>query len=249
MIELRDDGRGINKERVLAKAVERGLVDPNKDLPDSEIFQMIFHPGFSTAEVVSDISGRGVGMDVVRKNIEKLRGRIDVDSKMGEGTTITIRLPLTMAITDGMLLRVGEERYLMPIVSIEQSFQPEAGSVSTVTGKGEMVMLRGELLRLVRLHTLYEIDGAVTDPYQALLIVIEGEGGRCALMVDELLGQNQVVIKSLGEAMGQVPGVAGGAILGDGRVGLILDASGILQLSKTNIEQSPDQVGEPALVG
>ena len=233
VIELTDDGKGLNRERILAKAVERGLVDAGKELTDNETFQLIFQPGFSTAEKVTDVSGRGVGMDVVRKNIDSLRGRIDVGSKMGQGSTFSLRLPLTMAITDAMLLRVGEERYLLPVVSIEQSFRPEDGAISTVTGKGEVVQLRGELLPVHRLHELFAVPGAIRDPYEGLLIVIEGEGKRCALMADELLGQQQVVIKSLGRTLGQVPGVAGGAILGDGRVGLILDAAGIVELAHT----------------
>ncbi len=235
VIELQDDGKGLAKDKILAKAVERGLIDGNKELSDQETFMLVFQAGFSTAEKVTDVSGRGVGMDVVKRNIESLRGRIEVASKQGEGSTFSIRLPLTMAIADAMILSVGEETYLLPTVSIEQSFRPEPGSISTVSGQGEMVMLRGELLPLFRLHELFGVPKAQTDPYDALLIVIEGDGHRCALMVDELLGQQQVVIKSLGRGMAKVPGVSGGAILGDGRVGLILDATGLLQLAEGRI--------------
>jgi two-component system chemotaxis sensor kinase CheA len=235
VIELQDDGKGLAKDKILAKAAERGLVDGNKELSDQETFMLIFQAGFSTAEKITDVSGRGVGMDVVKRNIESLRGRIEVASKQGEGSTFSIRLPLTMAIADAMILSVGEETYLLPTVSIEQSFRPEPGSISTVSGQGEMVMLRGELLPLFRLHELFGVSNAQTDPYDALLIVIEGDGHRCALMVDELLGQQQVVIKSLGRGMAKVPGVSGGAILGDGRVGLILDATGLLQLAEGRI--------------
>ncbi len=230
VLVLQDDGKGLDRDRILAKAVDRGLVEPGRDLPDSEIFALIFHPGFSTAETVTDLSGRGVGMDVVKRGIESLRGRVEVDSRKGRGTTFTIRLPLTMAITDGMLVRVGEQRYLLPTVSIERSFQPQPEAISTVKGRGEMVLVRGELLPLFRLHRLFTVPAAVTDPCQGLLVLIEGEGKRCALMVDELLGQQQVVVKSLGATIGQVRGVSGGAILGDGRVGLILDPAGLLAL-------------------
>lgn len=238
VIELVDDGKGLNKEKILAKAKERGLLEAGRDMSEQDVFQLIFAPGFSTAEKITDVSGRGVGMDVVRRNIESLRGRIEVSSTLGEGSTFSIRLPLTMAITDAMILRVGEDRYLLPTVSIEQSFQPDAGSISTVTGQGEMVMLRGELLPLFRLHQLFQIEDAENDPYKGLLVVIEGDGRRCALMVDELLGQQQVVIKSLGQGMTKVAGIAGGAILGDGRVGLILDAAGLLQLAEGRVAAS-----------
>lgn len=181
-------------------------------------------------------------MDVVKRNIESLRGRIEVASKQGAGSTFSIRLPLTMAITDAMILRVGKETYLLPTVSIEQSFQPEHDTISRVSGRGEMVMLRGELLPLFRLHNLFDVPDAIQDPYEGLLVVIEGDGKQCALMVDELLGQQQVVIKSLGQGMAKVPGISGGAILGDGRVGLILDATGILQLAEGRAEAEPAMV-------
>ncbi|MFP4355087.1 MAG: chemotaxis protein CheA [Phycisphaerae bacterium] len=238
VIEIIDDGKGLDRDRILAKAREKGVIDGSKELTDSEVFSLIFAPGFSTAEKITDVSGRGVGMDVVKKNIESIRGRIEVSSKLGEGTTFAMRLPLTMAITDAMLLRVGTERYLLPTVSIEQSFRPEPGAISTVTNRGEMVMLRGELLPVFRLHQMFDVTDGVTDPYEGLLIAVESEGKRCALMVDELLGQQQVVIKTLGRTLKNIPGVAGGAILGDGRVGLILDASGLLQLAHGEIEMS-----------
>jgi len=232
VIELIDDGKGIDRDRVIAKAIERGLIKPGESLSDADAFGLIFRAGFSTAEKITDVSGRGVGMDVVRTGIESLRGRVEVASRPGAGSTFTIRLPLTMAITDGMLLRLGDRRYLLPVTSIERSFRPEAESLSTVTGgRGEMVMVRGELLPVFRLHELFDVPGAATDPGEALLIIIQGEQKRCALMVDELLGQQQVVVKSLGESLGQIPGVSGGAILGDGRVGLILDAAGLVKLA------------------
>ena len=170
-------------------------------------------------------------MDVARRGIEALRGRVDVASRPGHGTAFTLRLPLTMAIIDAMILRVGSEHYLLPTLSIEESFRPEPGAVSSVAGRGEVVTLRGGLIPIMRLHRLFGVRDATADPCEGLLIVFESEGKRCALMADELLGQQQVVIKSLGEGLGRVRGLAGGAILGDGRVGLILDAAGLLDLA------------------
>ncbi len=234
VIELQDDGKGLDKDKIIAKAVERGLIESAKDMTESEVFALIFQAGFSTAEKVTDISGRGVGMDVVKRGIESLRGKIELASKLNKGTTFTVRLPLTMAITDAMLIRVGSERYLLPTISIERSFRPEAGAISTVVGRGEVIMVRGDLLPVFRLHKLFRVPNAETDPQRGLLIIIESDEKRCALMVDELLGQQQVVIKSLGESLGQIPGVSGGAILGNGRVGLILDAAGLTKLAHDN---------------
>jgi len=231
VIELSDDGKGLDRERIVAKAIDRGLIASDEGLSHGEVFALIFQPGFSTAQAVTDISGRGVGMDVVKNGIESLRGRIEVNSQPGAGSTFTMRLPLTMAITDAMLLRVGRERYLLPIMSIERSFRPTAQQVFTVAGRGEMVQVRGELLPVFRLYELFGVPGATRSPTEALLILVEGEGKRYALLVDELLGQQQVVVKSLGRSLGEVPGISGGAILGDGRVGLILDAAAIVALA------------------
>ena len=231
VIELTDDGKGLDRDKILAKAIEKGLVTADKTLSDSEIFSFIFQPGFSTADKITDVSGRGVGMDVVKRGIESLRGRIEIASTIGEGSTFTIRLPLTMAITDAMQLRVGTQMFLLPTVSIERSFRPEADVLSTVSGRGELIMHRGDLLPIFRLHELFSIPGAVTEPTEGLLIIVENEGKRFALMADEILGQQQCVVKSLGEYMGHIPGVAGGTILGDGRVGLIIDASGLMQFA------------------
>jgi two-component system chemotaxis sensor kinase CheA len=200
-------------------------VDPEKALSDSEIFNLIFAPGLSTSEQITDVSGRGVGMDVVRKGVEALHGRIDINTAPGVGSTFTVRLPLTLAITDGMLVRVGPERYIIPTISIHLCFRPTPGSLSKVSGRGELVMLRGELMPIFRLHRLFGIYSAIEDPAQGLLVVVGDEDRRCALLVDELLGQQQVVAKSLTKAVGKIPGVSGGAILGDGQVGLILDTS------------------------
>lgn len=227
VVELEDDGRGLNRERILERARERGVVEPGRTLSEQEINQLIFAPGFSTAEQVTDLSGRGVGMDVVRRNIESIRGRIEVHSNEGSGTRISMILPLTLAITDGMLVRVGRERFLIPTLAIEVTFRPTTGSVSSVTGKGEMVMSRGELLPLFRLSRVLGVPGGLTEPREAIAVVIAEGGARYALLVDELLGQQQVVAKSLGAGVGRIEGISGGAILGDGTVGLLLDPAGI----------------------
>lgn len=232
VVRMEDDGKGLDREKILHKAVDKGLVDPDKNLTDAEVFNLIFEPGFSTADQITEVSGRGVGMDVVKRAIISLRGRIDIASAPGRGTTFTVRLPLTLAITDGMLVRVGEQRYIIPTVSIQMSFRPERGGLSTVTGRGEMVMLRGKLIPIIRLHQLFHLEGAVQDPYGALLVVIDDGARHSAVMVDELLGQQQVVAKSLGEGVGKVAGVSGGAILGDGRVGLIIDPGGLAAMAR-----------------
>lgn len=232
VIEIQDNGRGIDPDRILAKAVERGLVEPGRELPQNEIFELLFAPGFSTAEKVTDVSGRGVGMDVVKKNIEALRGRVEVSSTKGAGSTFTIRLPLTLAIIDGMLLKVGNETYVLPTVNIEQAFRPEPEALSTVRGQGEVVMLRGRLVPVFRLHRLLNVADACERPTEGLLVVIEHEGQRCALLADGLLGQQQVVIKSLGAAFGDIDGVSGAVILGNGRVGLILDVGGVIRIAR-----------------
>lgn len=231
IIEISDDGRGICKEKVLEKAIEKGLVEAGADITDQQIYQLIFQPGFSTAEKVTDISGRGVGMDVVRRNIDKLRGRIDIQSKEGEGTSISIALPLTLAIIDGMVVQVGSERYIIPTLSIEESFRPKKEEIITIQKKGELCNLRGNLISLVRLSELYHGSSLNKDPWDALLVVVESDGMRTCIMVDELIGQQQVVIKTIGETFKNVKGIAGGAILGDGKVGLILDVRGVIELS------------------
>jgi two-component system chemotaxis sensor kinase CheA len=226
-IEINDDGRGLNQDRILAKARERGLVADGVYLTDSEIFQLIFEPGFSTAEKVTDISGRGVGMDVVKKQIQKLRGKIDIQSTPGKGTTFYLKLPLTLAIVEGLVVGVGRERYILPIFSVHEMFRPSAEQVSTVQGRGEMVMVRNQLLPLIRLHRSLGVRPKNEAVGESLLIVAETEGRRFVMMVDEFIGKQEVVIKSLGASLKNTPGIAGGAILGDGRVGLILDLEAI----------------------
>jgi len=232
-IEIEDDGRGLDREVILAKGIERGVVREGDNLTDREVFNLIFEPGFSTAKEVTSVSGRGVGMDVVRRNIESLRGRTDIRSRVGEGSVFSIQLPLTLAIIDGMVVRVGHERYIIPTLSIVMSVRPEARDLSTVLGQGEMFMLRDELLPLFRLDRLFGVDDAEQDPTKALVVAVESDGKQVGLVVDELLGQQQIVIKSLGESMRGIPGLAGGAIMPDGRVGLILDVSGLIELANS----------------
>jgi two-component system chemotaxis sensor kinase CheA len=231
VIEIEDDGRGLDKDRILKKAVEKGIVPAGQTLSDDEIYRLIFHAGLSTARTTTSVSGRGVGMDVVKRNIEALRGPIDIVTAVGKGTTFSIRLPLTLAIIDGQIVSVGDQRYILPINAIEQSLRPTKEQVSTVMNRGEMAMVRGELLPVVRLHDVFKTGGARRDWTESLLVVVEENGRKCCLMVDELLGQQQVVIKSLGQAMGSIEGVSGGAIMGDGRVSLILDVPGLMELA------------------
>lgn len=239
VLELHDDGQGLDSAAILAKARQRGLVDNEARLSDEEIHGLIFRPGFSTARSVTDVSGRGVGMDVVKRNVDALCGKIDVESTPGVGTTFTLHLPLTTAIMDALLLRVGPERYLLSTLSVEESFRPAPGAICTVAHRGELVRLRDELFPIMRLSELLGPADAVTEPEQAVLVVVEVHGRKCALMVDELLGQQEVVIKSLGNAFASIPWASGGAILSDGRVGLILDAGEIVRLSQARVCEDP----------
>ena len=228
VIEIEDDGAGLNKERILAKGIQAGLVTAGAQLTDQEIFSLIFAPGLSTAEKVTDISGRGVGMDVVQRNISKLRGKIEVRSTPGKGSTISIHLPLTLAIIDGLIFTVGPERFIVPTLCVRESFRPTAAMISTVHGRGEMVSVRGQLSPLVRLYQQFGLQPDSTDPAQSIIIMVEtGHLHRC-LLVDRLIGKQEVVIKGLGNTFKQSRGLAGAAILGDGRVGLILDVNGLV---------------------
>ena len=227
IIEIKDDGKGLQKERILNKAIDKGLVSNQASMTDNQIYNLIFAPGLSTADKVTNISGRGVGMDVVKKNIEKLRGKVDVTSQEGVGSTFTIKLPLTLAIIDGIVVNVGDTKYIIPTVSIEESLQPKEEEISTVKNQGEVVNIRGNLLSLVRLHKLYNINTTKTVPWESIVVVVEGAEGKYGVLVDELLGQQQVVIKSLGDRFKNVKGISGSAILGDGKVGLILDVTGV----------------------
>ncbi len=229
-VEIEDDGRGLDRDAIAAKALERGLITSADSLTDDEIYGLIFEPGFSTAKQVSEVSGRGVGMDVVRSNVLSMRGNIRITSEQGVGTRVTLVLPLTMAIIDGMILRVGTDRYILPLLSIVESFQPTADMITSVYGRGEMVPFRERLLPMVRLAELFEVDGAETDPTKAIVVVIEDSGRQLGLLVDELLGENQTVIKSLGRGLGRVEGIAGASIMPDGFPGLIIDVGALFKM-------------------
>lgn len=232
-IEIADDGAGLDREKLIKKAIERGIVREDQKLTDQEAFLLIMEPGFSTAAVVSDVSGRGVGMDVVRKNIQKMRGQIEIQSTPGKGTTFSIRLPLTLAIIDGMVVRVANRRYVIPLLSITRMLRPDQSRIPTVFNQAEMLQTEEGLIPLHRVHRLFDIPGATTDPTQASVVVIEHEGKRVGLLIDELLGQQQIVIKSLGESMRGTEGIAGGAIMPDGKVGLIMDLDSLIRLAGT----------------
>jgi two-component system, chemotaxis family, sensor kinase CheA len=223
VIELSDDGRGLDRQKIFTKALERGLISSDADLSDDDIYALIFKPGFSTAAQVTDISGRGVGMDVVRKHIEKLRGRIETRSMPGQGSTFLLKLPLTLAIIDGLVVGVGPERYIVPLFSIREIFRPKADTIWTVQERAEMALVRGSLVPVTRLYKKFDVTPRSEDPCQGVLVLAEVESQRFCLLVDELIGKQEVVIKSLGETFSGTVGIAGGAILGDGRVGLILD--------------------------
>ncbi len=227
VIEIADDGRGLDCQKILAKARQKGLVDETQHLSENDIFRLILAPGFSTAEQVTDISGRGVGMDVVTRQVERLRGRIEIRSQVGQGTTFLLKLPLTLAIIDGLVVAIGCHRYIVPLFSVSEMFRPAAETIFTVQNRQEMAMVRERLLPVLRLYKRFGIAPRSEDPYQALMIVAETEEQSFCLMVDDLIGKQEVVIKSLGESLGRIPGIAGGAILGDGRVGLILDMGGL----------------------
>ncbi|ALJ36448.1 chemotaxis protein CheA [Azospirillum brasilense] len=246
VIEITDDGRGINRPKVLSKAIEKGLVQPGATLSDEEIDNLIFLPGFSTADQVSNLSGRGVGMDVVRRNISSLGGRIGVYSTPGEGSRFVLSLPLTLAVLDGMVISVGEERFVLPLTNIVESLRPKAADLHGLVGKCDVMMARGEYVRLVYLHQLFGIPGAVADPTRALVVLVETEdGSRLGLVVDEVLGQQQVVIKSLEANFRRLDGVAAATILGDGRVALILDVAGLREMSRHMDSRAPRPPSSP----
>lgn len=234
-ITVEDDGRGLNRDRILAKALKQGLITDNEKLTDDQIWGLIFRPGFSTAEKVTDVSGRGVGMDVVKRNIEESGGTVSIKTVAGKGTSFTLKLPLTLAIIEGMTVRVGSDTYIVPLLSILQSIQPKADCLKTVVGKGELVNVHGAYLPVIRLYEVFTLKPEITDPTKAILLILETEGERVAVMVDEILGQQQVVIKSMEQNFRKVEGVAGATILGDGTVGFILDVHGLLDIARRDI--------------
>ncbi|MGF7207216.1 two-component system chemotaxis sensor kinase CheA [Skermanella aerolata] len=247
VIEVEDDGRGINRPRVLEKAVERGLVAAGVSMSDEEIDNLIFLPGFSTVDTVSAISGRGVGMDVVRRNIASLGGRIGVHSTPGEGTRFVLSLPLTLAVLDGMVISVGEQRFVLPLTNIIESLRPKSADLQSVANQYDVIMARGEYVRLVYVDRLFRIDKAIGDPTRGLVVLVETEeGGRLGLVVDEVLGQQQVVIKSLESNFQRLDGVSAATILGDGRVALILDVAGLQTMSRQTINRGARRPPPPA---
>nr|WP_315214972.1 chemotaxis protein CheA [uncultured Duganella sp.] len=231
IIEVSDDGGGLNRERILAKAEQNGL-PLSENMSDAEVWQLIFAPGFSTAEVVTDVSGRGVGMDVVKRNITAMGGVVDIRSAKGFGTTISISLPLTLAILDGMSIRVGEEVYILPLGFVIESLQPVADDVKEISGKGRVIKVRGEYLPLVPLYQMFDITPRFTDPTQGIVVIIETDGRKAGLFIDDLVGQQQVVVKNLESNYRKVAGISGATILGDGGVSLILDVAALIRSSR-----------------
>ncbi len=242
VIEVFDDGRGLDANKIRTRAIERGIISETSEHSEEELYGLIFVPGFSTASKVTDVSGRGVGMDVVKRHIERLRGRIEIRSALGQGTTFLLKLPLTLAIIDGLIVGVGGQRYILPIVAVKEMFRPSRDSLTSIEGTREMVRLRDLVLPVVRLSERFRLTPSSHRLEESLLIVTETENRQFCLVVDELVGRQEVVIKNLGELFGNVPGIAGGAILGDGQVGLILDPAGVFET------QAREMIEEPELV-
>ena len=233
VIEVRDDGKGMSREKILKKARERGL-DVSDTMPDSEVWQLIFAPGFSTADVVTDVSGRGVGMDVVKRNITSLGGSVEIDSAEGYGMRVSVRLPLTLAIMDGMSVGVGDEVYILPLSSVVESFQVNEGDVNTVTQGSQLVKVREEYMPVMSLERIFQVPrpGGAGSSGNNIMVVVEADGSRVAVLVDELLGQHQVVVKNLETNYRKVPNVSGATILGDGTVALILDTGALVRRAR-----------------
>ncbi len=237
-IIITDDGRGLNKDKILSKAIEKGLVKGDgSDLSDEKIFKLVFEPGFSTADKITDISGRGVGMDVVKKNIEKLNGRIDVKSSLGAGSTFTLRIPLTLAIIDGMLVRVGNTKYTIPVLSIRETIKPEMRMITFTPDGSEILSLRDGFIPVLRLHELFNTTPDSEKLDEGILVIIEDSGSLVALLIDEIVGQQQTVIKGLSEYIGKARGCSGCTILGDGSVSLILDLGSLVAMAEDKINQ------------
>jgi two-component system, chemotaxis family, sensor kinase CheA len=230
VIEITDDGKGLDKNKILTKALKNGMIQSEEGMTDSEIYKLIFLPGLSTAEKVTDVSGRGVGMDVVRQAVEKLRGKIEIESSIGVGTTFITRFPLTLAIIDGMIVRVGTESYILPTITIRQALRPTHEAYTNVVGKGEMINAMGHLMPLIRLYDIFNIEPKHKEPWDGIVVIVDSESGSKCLMVDKIIGKAEVVVKSLGEGLKNIKGIAGGAILGDGRIGLIIDTEGLFEL-------------------
>ncbi|TVU88120.1 chemotaxis protein CheA [Vreelandella titanicae] len=231
LIEVRDDGAGMDRDRLLAKARENGL-NVSDTMSDEEVFQLIFAPGFSTANEVTDVSGRGVGMDVVKRNIQSMGGRVEIQSKLGEGTNTRIVLPLTLAILDGMSIKVGGETFILPLSTVLESLQPAKEDMYAMAGDDVVIKVRDEYLPVIAIHEVLNVENAITDPTKSIAVIVQGEGRRYAMLVDELIGQQQVVVKNLEDNYRKVPGISAATILGDGSVALILDITGLHRLSR-----------------
>ena len=227
-IDVQDDGKGLDRDKILAKALEKGVIGSAQGLLDDDVYNLIMLPGFSTADKITDTSGRGVGMDVVKQNIEALNGIVNIKTRKGVGTTISIRLPLTLAIIDGLTVKVGKEVFIVPITSVIESVRPGAKDLSSIEEKGEVVHVRGEYIPMIRLHKLLDIPCNRLDPCQAIVVVVQHDNRKYGFMVDELLGEQQVVLKTLGSATPKVRCIAGGTIMGDGQVALVLDVVGVI---------------------
>lgn len=242
VIEVSDDGAGLNREKILAKAMQQGLA-VNESMPDEEVWQLIFAPGFSTAEQITDISGRGVGMDVVKRNIQEMGGHVEIHSRGGHGTTTRIVLPLTLAILNGMSVKVGNEAYILPLSYVIESLQPLPEHLHSITSDGHVIKVRGEYLPLIELHRVFDVTGAQVNPTQGILVIVQADDARFALLVDELLGQHQVVVKNLETNYRKVPGISAATILGDGSVAFIIDVAAMPRI------QRAQAAGAAALAG
>jgi len=236
VIEVKDDGGGLVREKILAKALQQGM-PVSESMPDDEVWQLIFAPGFSTAEAVTDVSGRGVGMDVVKRNIHEMGGHVEIASVQGKGTTIRIVLPLTLAILNGMSVKVGEEVYILPLNYVIESLQPMDKDVHSITADEHVMHVRGEYLALLELHKLFDVADAVSTPTQGIAVIVQAEGTRFALLVDQLVGQHQVVVKNLETNYRKVPGISGATILGDGNVALIIDVAAVQRANRDKAAQ------------
>jgi len=237
VIEVSDDGAGLNREKILAKAMQQGL-PVTETMPDDEVWQLIFAPGFSTAEQVTDISGRGVGMDVVKRNIQEMGGHVEISSREGWGTTTRIVLPLTLAILNGMSVKVGTEAYILPLSYVIESLQPRPEHLHSITSDGHVIKVRGEYLPLIELHSVFDVSGAQTDPTQGILVIVQAGETRFALLVDELLGQHQVVVKNLETNYRKVPGISAATILGDGSVAFIIDVDAMPRIQRAHVTRT-----------
>jgi two-component system chemotaxis sensor kinase CheA len=232
VIEISEDGNGLDRDKIVKRAIERNLISSGQDMSDQEVYNLIFQAGFSTAEKVTDVSGRGVGMDVVKRAVEKMRGKVEIQSVQGQGTTVLMKLPLTLAIIDGIMVRAGDRDFIIPTVSVVESIRPDKSACNSVVNQGEMIKIRDNLHPLVRLHEIFDFEPKHKNPWEAIVVVAESDGHRKCLLVDELVGKQEIVIKSLGEQLKKVKGMAGGAILADGRVGLILDVAGLFEVGE-----------------